>query len=98
MTSDALGYLYIGDFENKINHNAFPIYKVNSNDLNKAKATADIIEFDVPKAHEDKNFEGFFLWNDTFYLFNKEKRDFDVFKLLNLTGTHTATYMQSYEF
>lgn len=91
LTSDQDGNLYIGDFGN--NHKKrkiFRILKISVDNLHNTNATAEIIEFTLPKKQSSKDFEGFFLWNNTFYIFSKETKKFIVIKVPNKAGRHEA--------
>ena len=91
LTSDQDGNLYIGDFgNNNKKRKIFRILKINAEDLNSTNATADIIEFTLPKKQSSKDFEGFFLLDDSFYIFSKETKKFFVIKVPNTTGRHEA--------
>lgn len=91
LTSDQDGNLYIGDFgNNNKKRKIFRILKINAEDLNRTNATADIIEFTLPKKQSSKDFEGFFLLDDSFYIFSKETKKFFVIKVPNTAGRHEA--------
>jgi len=91
LTSDRDGNLYIGDFgNNNKKRKIFRILKINAEDLNNTNATADIIEFTLPKKQSSKDSEGFFLLNDSFYIFSKETKKFFVIKVPNAAGRHEA--------
>ena len=64
--------------------------KLNNVDLNKGSTEADIIEFTLPKKQDSKDFEAFFLLNDSFYIFSKETKKFIVLKVPNKPGRHEA--------
>ena len=79
---DKSGNLYIGDFGNNLNkRKRFTIYKVSYSELNEKEPKAEKIRFRYP---EQKNFppkkdsllydtEGFFHWNDSLYIFTKNR-------------------------
>lgn len=91
LTSDQDGNLYIGDFgNNNKKRKIFRILKIKGEDLNNTNTTADIIEFTLPKKQSSKDFEGFFLWDDSFYIFSKETKKFIVIKVPNKAGRHEA--------
>ncbi|QIG88983.1 hypothetical protein G6R40_04565 [Chryseobacterium sp. POL2] len=83
LSSDDAGNIYVGDFGNNDNlRENLAIYKINAADLskNEAKATA-IVEFFYPEQTEfppkkkDRVFdvESFFILNNQFYLFTKNR-------------------------
>ncbi|MDP5081319.1 MAG: hypothetical protein NWP87_01595 [Winogradskyella sp.] len=91
LTSDEEGNIYIGDFgNNNEKRKKFMIYKINHADLTKNSALAETIEFNLPKGEDSKDFESFFLFNDFFYIFSKETKQFIVLKVPNKTGKHRA--------
>lgn len=91
LTSDSEGNIYIGDFgNNKEERQSFQIYKVSHKDLDKSTTTAELIEFKLTKYQDSKDFEAFFLFNNIFYIFSKEKQKFVVLKVPNTAGTHVA--------
>lgn len=95
LTSDKQGNLYIGDFgNNSKNRDDFTIYKVSN--LNADKATAERINFILPKKVKPKDFESFFLWNNYFYVFSKENKSSMLFKIPNKIGLHTATLIKKF--
>ncbi|WP_300675592.1 hypothetical protein [Soonwooa sp.] len=83
LTADDAGNIYIGDFGNNDNERQnLAIYKVNAADLNKDEAMAsEIVEFyypeqkDFPPKKKDRVFdvESFFIYNNQFYLFTKNR-------------------------
>lgn len=83
LTSDDEGNIYIGDFGNNDNDRQnLAIYKINASDLNKDEAQAEsIVQFYYPEQTEfppkkkDKIFdvESFFIHNNKFYLFTKNR-------------------------
>ncbi|WP_417876297.1 SdiA-regulated domain-containing protein [Winogradskyella sediminis] len=97
LTSDAHGNIYIGDFgNNNKKRKTFTIYKVNQEDLNAATATAERIEFTLPKDQKSEDFESFFIFNDSFYIFSKEHKKFVVLKVKNRTGKQVAEVHSKY--
>lgn len=112
LTSDKEGNLYIGDFGN--NHNMrkdLCIYKIAANQLkNKEADIAAKIEFNFPEqtefppadAHKYYDLESFFLLNDTFYLFTKNRSsEFDgttfLYSIPNQAGNHAAKLLGSFK-
>ena len=83
LSSDDQGNLYIGDFGNNDNERQnLAIYKINAADLNKDEAKAsEIVQFyypeqkDFPAKKKDRIFdvESFFVYNNQFYLFTKNR-------------------------
>ncbi|WP_317167925.1 hypothetical protein [Flavobacterium jejuense] len=105
LTTDKQGNLYIGDFGNNENvRKNLAIYKINSANLHQ-DTIREIkkITFNYP---EQKEFppkkdallydcEAFFEWNNSFYLFTKNRsKHFDgislIYKIPNIPGHHTA--------
>lgn len=83
LTSDDQGNIYIGDFGNNDNDRQnLAIYKINASDLDKKVAKAEaVIQFYYPQQTEfppkkkDRIFdvESFFIFNNKFYLFTKNR-------------------------
>ncbi|WP_426431478.1 hypothetical protein ACPX19_03335 [Winogradskyella sp. HB-48] len=97
LTSDEQGNLYIGDFgNNNEKRKHFRILKINHKDLSKKVTNADIIEFTLPKKQDSKDFEAFFLFEDSFYIFSKETKKFIVLKVPNSPGKHEATIITDF--
>lgn len=97
LTSDNFGNIYIGDIgNNKENRNTYTIYKIANPENSNVTATAEIIEFKLPKKMKEKDFEGFFLHENNFYLFSKETKDFKVFSVPNAIGSHKATLVSEF--
>ncbi len=91
LTSDEDGNLYIGDFGNnsgKRDH--FTIYKINHPENSSNEAKAERIDFTLPENMKSKDFEGFFVYKDFFYLFSKESKKNVLLKVPNVVGSHTA--------
>jgi len=101
LTSDEQGNLYIGDFGNNDNDRTnLAIYKINAADLSKDEVQAsEVIEFyypeqeDFPPKKKDRVYdvESFFIHNNTFYLFTKNRSSrFDgtttLYKVANTSG------------
>ncbi|WP_166922102.1 SdiA-regulated/phytase-like domain-containing protein [Flavobacterium poyangense] len=106
ITKDQTGNIYIGDFGNNDNaRKDLCIYKVAKNELNKDNAVSEYkISFSYPeqKAFPPKkkemffDVEGFFEYQNNFYLFTKNRsKGFDgtafIYKIPNAPGTQKAT-------
>lgn len=106
ITKDKSGNIYIGDFGNNDNERKdLCIYKVNKNQLNKDEASAEYkISFSYPEQTEFPpkkkemfyDVEGFFEYQNYFYLFTKNRsKGFDgtafIYKIPNKSGTQKAT-------
>ncbi len=99
LASDSIGNIYIGDFgNNNEKRKKFRILKVKYADLNNASAKAEIIEFTLPKHQDSKDFEAFFLLNNSFYIFSKETKKFIVIKVPNEIGKQQATIISNHKF
>ncbi|SDB65640.1 hypothetical protein SAMN03097699_3128 [Flavobacteriaceae bacterium MAR_2010_188] len=97
LTSDNFGNIYIGDFgDNGRNRKTYTIYKISVNDLDKESANAEKIEFKMPKDSKSMDFESFFSWQDSFYIFSKDDGDFKVLKVKNEAGKQNAEIIGEY--
>lgn len=97
LTSDDQGNLYIGDFgNNSEKRKKFSILKVPSVTTASDSAHATKINFTLPKGVKSKDFEAFFLLNNNFYIFSKERKKAVVIKVPNLEGEHEATFVSKY--
>jgi hypothetical protein len=97
LTSDSDCNIYIGDFgNNNKKREIFRILKIKYNDLINSSTTAGIIEFTLPKSIESKDFEGFFLFKNSFYIVSKENKEFSVFMVPNEIGKHQAILRSSF--
>ena len=97
LTSDSQCNIYIGDFgNNSKKRKTFRILKIKHADLINSSAIAEIIEFTLPKKIESKDFEGFFLFKNSFYIISKENKKFSVFMVPNTIGKHQAILRSSY--
>ena len=97
LTTDKEGNLYIGDFgNNSRKRKNFTIYKLT--DINRAQEniTAEIINFKLPKDTKSKDFESFFIKDDCFYLFTKDRKKNSVFRVENVIGDQTAEFVSNY--
>lgn len=105
ITKDKKDNLYIGDFGNNDNtRQDLCIYKINKKELNKDNAAADYkvsfsypeqIEFPPKKKEMFYDVEGFFEYENYFYLFTKNRsKGFDgtafIYKIPNAAGTQKA--------
>jgi hypothetical protein len=106
ITKDKNGNIYIGDFGNNDNERQdLCIYKVAKNELNKENAVAEYkVSFSYPEQTEFPpkkkelfyDVEGFFEYQNYFYLFTKNRsKNFDgtafIYKIQNAPGTQKAT-------
>jgi hypothetical protein len=106
ITKDKNGNIYIGDFGNNDNDRKdLCIYKINKNQLNKDQASAEYkVSFSYPEQTEFPpkkkemfyDVEGFFEYQNYFYLFTKNRsKGFDgtafIYKIANKPGTQKAT-------
>ena len=106
ITKDKNGNIYIGDFGNNDNERQdLCIYKVAKNELDKENAVSEYkISFSYPEQTEFPpkkkelfyDVEGFFEYQNYFYLFTKNRsKNFDgtafIYKILNAPGTQKAT-------
>ncbi|WP_264534657.1 hypothetical protein [Flavobacterium sp. N1736] len=106
ITKDKNDNIYIGDFGNNDNERKdLCIYKVAKNELNKEMAVAEYkVSFSYPEQTEFPpkkkemfyDVEGFFEYQNYFYLFTKNRsKNFDgtafIYKILNAPGTQKAT-------
>ena len=99
LTSDISGHLYIGDFgNNNKKRKLFSIYKIDLHDILADKTQAKSIQFSLPDHIKSKDFESFFLWNDTFYIFSKDHKKCFLFKVPNAIGKHTAKFISEHKF
>lgn len=91
LTSDNLGNIYIGDFGNNSKEREnFIIYKVSKPNANSNLIKAEKIEFELPKKMDSQDFEAFFLFNGTFYIFSKEDKKGTVISVKNISGKQDA--------
>jgi len=99
LTTDKLGNLYIGDFgNNSKKRKHFKIYKVDSLISTNSKTTAKTINFKLPAGVKSLDFESFFLWGNTFYIFSKDSKICQLFKVPNQIGNHVAALISEYKF
>lgn len=98
LTSDSIGNIYIGDFgDNKKERKTYVIYKVNKPNKKTHNITAEKITFSLPTKMRSENFEAFFIYNNHFYIFNKENKKGKVFKIPNQIGEHEAILVSKFE-
>ncbi|RDY59465.1 hypothetical protein [Flagellimonas nanhaiensis] len=109
LTLDKKGNLYIGDFGN--NNNArknLVIYKIDSSQLHKKEPAAKKIKFKYPQQHKFPpkkdsllfDTEAFFHWNDSLYLFTKNRtRPYSgrtlIYRVPDKKGEYDAEYLGS---
>lgn len=99
LTTDKQGNIYIGDFGNNSKNRGFlVIYKVANITKTVNHTTAEAIHFQLPKGKKAKDFEAFFLWKNHFYLFSKEAKKSNLFKIPNKEGYHQAEFISEYHF
>jgi hypothetical protein len=97
LTSDSIGNIYIGDFgDNKKNRESYIIYKVLEPDEITKHTTAEKISFRLPSKMKQENFEGFFIYNNHFYIFNKENKKGRMYKVPNKIGDHIAEFVTEF--
>lgn len=112
LTSDKDGNLYIGDFGNNDNDRKdLSIYKINDSDLSKKEASvAEKTAFFFPeqtlfppkKSERFYDVESFFLFENHFYLFTKNRSSkFDgttlLYQVPNQPGNHPAKLISSFK-
>jgi hypothetical protein len=99
LTTDTEGNIYIGDFgNNNYKRKNFTIYKVTNINSIEEKTEAETIVFTLPENAKPQDFEGFFLWDNNFYVFSKNYKRTDVFKVENKTGKQVAKLITSHKF
>ncbi|AWA30551.1 hypothetical protein HYN48_10875 [Flavobacterium magnum] len=111
LTSDDRGNLYIGDFGNNDNDREnLMIYKINAEDLGKAGANVSVQvnfyypeqqEFPPKKSKRIFDAEAFFLHDNYFYVFTKNRSSnsdgtTQLYKIPNVAGNHAAKLMGSF--
>ncbi|MCV9930108.1 hypothetical protein OIU83_20790 [Flavobacterium sp. LS1R49] len=112
ITKDKAGNLYIGDFGNNDNiRKDLCIYKVDKSALGNENAVSSYkISFSYPEQKEFPpkkterfyDVEGFFEFNNNFYLFTKNRsKNFDgtafIYKIPNTAGTQKATLIGTFK-
>ncbi|TYA53084.1 SdiA-regulated/phytase-like domain-containing protein [Formosa maritima] len=98
LTSDSLGNIYIGDFgNNKKDRVLYIIYKVKKPNKDSLNVTAEKITFTLPAKLKQENFEAFFVFNQHFYIFNKENKKGRMFKVPNKIGEHEAKLVAEFQ-
>lgn len=99
LTSDDDGNIYIGDFgNNSKKRENFAIYKVAHPAEVDKSTTAEVISFTLPKDMKSEDFESFFLFKDTFYIFSKDRKKTELLKVPNQIGNHVAEYISEFKF
>jgi hypothetical protein len=98
LTSDDDGNIYIGDFgNNSKKRENFAIYKVSHPAEVEKTTTAEVISFKLPKDMKSEDFESFFLYNSTFYIFSKDQKKTELLKVPNQIGDHVAEYISEFK-
>jgi hypothetical protein len=91
LTSDEQGNLYIADFgNNSKKRKDFSIYKIENPKNKSSKVFAEKINFNLPKSINSEDFEAFFIFQDSFYIFSKEQKKAILIKVPNAVGHHEA--------
>lgn len=91
LTSDEDGNLYIGDFGNNSRKRShFTIYKLSNPEKAETEIASEKIDFELPKEVKSKDFEAFFVYGNSFYIFSKETKKCVLLKVPNTVGNHTA--------
>lgn len=97
LTSDSEGHIYIGDFgNNSKKRKDFTIYKVSNPQNASDKIASEAIHFKLPKEMNSENFEAFFLYENSFYLFSKGTKNCVLVKVPNEIGKHTAELISEF--
>ena len=97
LTSDKDGNIYIGDFgNNSKKRKDFTIYKVLNPDNSTNQITSEAIHFTLPKEMKSQNFEAFFLYENSFYLFSKDSKSCVLIKIPNKKGNHVAELISEF--
>lgn len=98
LTSDASGNLYIGDFgNNSRKRKLFTIYKIANPEHSEKSVTAEIINFELPKGKNSEDFEAFFIYENSFYIFSKESKNSIMLQVPNKPGTHVAKLVAEFK-
>jgi hypothetical protein len=98
LTSDKNGNIYIGDFgNNSKKRKSFTIYKVVNPDNEVDTISAEKINFVLPNNIKSQNFESFFLFDNTFYIFSKDSKTCRLLKIPNVIDDHTAILLSDYK-
>ncbi|MEZ4792553.1 MAG: hypothetical protein R2783_03520 [Gelidibacter sp.] len=97
LTSDKNGNLYIGDFgNNSRKRKKFTIYKILNPESANGIISAEKINFELPKGVKSKDFEAFFIYEDSFYIFSKESKNCVMLKVPDKIGSHTAALVTEF--
>lgn len=112
LTSDKEGNLYIGDFgNNKNDRQNLAIYKIDAQDLMQKDITSsskinfyypEQSDFPPKKSNRIFDVESFFIFNNNFYLFTKNRSSkFDgttsLYKIPNTPGNHAAELISTFK-
>jgi hypothetical protein len=97
LTSDSDGNLYIGDFgNNSRKRTSFTIYKLTNAENATDKISSEKINFNLPKDMKSEDFEAFFVYNNSFYIFSKETKKCRLLKVPNQIGHHTSELVREF--
>ncbi|MDX1470622.1 MAG: hypothetical protein R3213_03925 [Flavobacteriaceae bacterium] len=97
LASDSKGNLYIGDFgNNSRNRTTYTIYKISNVNRSPSEVSAGKIEFNLPEEEKQRDFEGFFLMKNQFYILSKDTGKFQIYIVPNAEGKHTASLLTEY--
>ncbi len=97
LTSDSEGHIYIGDIGNNSGKRKdFTIYKVANPENATGSADSETINFVLPQEIKSANFESFFIYQNSFYLFSKGSKDCVLIKVPNKVGNHTAQLISTF--
>lgn len=97
LASDSEGNIYVGDFgNNNEKKKAFHIYKVRNVNSASNSVTPISIRFTLPDDMDSEDFESFFVYNDSFYIFSKSPKKTKLIKVPNQEGTHEAQLISTF--
>lgn len=97
LTSDKQGNIYIGDFgNNNKKRDVYTIYKINTPAKVTDTASAEIINFKLPKDLKPLDFESFFLFKNRFYIFSKDDKKGIMISVENKKGDQKAKLLREF--